>query len=225
HFIVCGTGHTGQVIMEELAKTHHAVVVIEKESALHQKLMEQGILAIHGDAMDDNILQQAGISQAKGLFTTLSSDRDNAFVALTARGMNPKIRIVSSQIESNVREKLLRSGVSAVVNPRFIGGMRMASEMLRPAVVGFLDHMLHEDGEIIRFEEVTVPENSPFLNRPIGKIKGAEGNAALVVSVRHAGGNYELNPTAERSLKAGETLVVLGTSLQLSDLRKKITGN
>lgn len=222
HFIVCGVGHTGQVIIQELRKTRRPFVVVDKSSEVCERLAQSGVPAIQGDATEDQVLQQAGIERATGLFTALTSDQDNAFVALTARGLNPNLRIVSEQVESNVREKLLRSGASAVVNPNLIGGLRMTSEMVRPAVVGFLDHMLRGDGDVLRFEELAVPEGSPLAGKPVGEIKGAQGNAALVVSVLHADGNYELNPSSERPLKAGETLVVMGTLNQLEDLKRKL---
>ena len=222
HYILCGAGHTGSVIIEELTQTRRPLVVIDRDPARIEKLERDGVLAVQGDATDDVILQMAGITRARGLFTALASDRDNAFVALTARGLNPDIRIVSEQIEHNVKEKLLRSGASAVVSPTSIGGLRMASEMIRPAVVGFLDHMLRAQGEAFRFEEVPVPPGSSLIGRPVQEVKGADGHAALVVSIRRPDGDYELNPPADRPVQAGETLVVMGTMTQLQDLKKKI---
>jgi voltage-gated potassium channel len=222
HYILCGVSHAGRAIIEELTKTQRPFVVIDRDPAVCRELSAGGVLSISGDATYDAVLQQAGIERARGLFATLGSDRDNAFVALTARGLNPRIRIVSEEVESEVRPKLIRSGASAVVNPNLIGGLRMASEMVRPAVVGFLDHMLHGDGDAIRFEEVEITPHSKCIGQPLGAIKGAEGRSALVVSLRLANGSYELNPPVDRPIRAGETLVVIGTVSQLAALRHRV---
>ncbi len=223
HYILCGASHAGRAIIEELTKTQRPVVVIDRDPAVCQELSAGGVLSISGDATHDAVLQQAGIGRARGLFATLGSDRDNAFVALTARGLNPRIRIVSEEVESEVRPKLIRSGASAVVNPNLIGGLRMASEMIRPAVVGFLDYMLRGEGEAIRFEEIGVGPQSKCAGQPVGAVKGAQGNSALVVSIRLADGEYELNPALERPVRPGDTLVVIGTVSQIADLREKVS--
>lgn len=222
HYILCGAGYAGRVIIEELTKTQRPLVVIDKDQAVCQELSDGGVLAFPGDATQDAVLQQAGIERATGLFAALSSDRDNAFVALTARGLNPKIRIVSEEVDAQVRQKLLRSGASAVVNPYVIGGLRMASEMIRPAVVGFLDHMLRREDEVVRFEEIAVGANCRWVGKAVGEVKGAQGNSALVVSLL-TNGTYELNPPLDRLLRAGDTLVVIGTVSQIADLKRKVT--
>ncbi len=222
HYILCGAGHTGQVIIEELRKTGRELVVIEKDSAACERLVEHGLLAIQGDATMDEVLERAGIRRAQGLFAALTSDRDNAFVALTARGLNKDLRIVAEQVDTHVREQLIRSGASAVVSPHFIGGMRMASEMVRPAVVGFLDHMLRSGGEAIRFEEVVIPPGGALAGRRIGEVRHDDGESALVVAIMGADGGYALNPASDHALVAGETLIVLGTARQLARLKTQL---
>jgi voltage-gated potassium channel len=223
HFILCGAGHTGRVILQELLATGRSVVVIEKSEAEHHKLLLQEIPAVPGDAMDDDVLKSAGIDRAAGLFAALGTDRDNAFVALTARGLNAKIRIVCEQVEKDVEDKLKRSGADAVVRPSRIGGLRMASEMIRPVAVGFMDAMLREEQDVFRIEEVPVPAGSPLAGKRIGEIKGGEGNAALVLAVRRAGqDNYLFNPPSDLALAGGEVLVIMGTMRQKEELAKKL---
>jgi K+/H+ antiporter YhaU regulatory subunit KhtT len=99
----------------------------------------------------------------------------------------------------------------------------MASEMVRPAVVGFLDHMLRGDGDVIRFEEIEVGPSSKCAGQPVREVKGAQGNSALVVSLRLANGTYEVNPALDRQIRPGDTLVVIGTVSQIADLKRKVT--
>ena len=223
HYIICGAGHAGMVILEELRKTKRPAVVVEKDKALADKLSREGLFVIDGDATEDETLRRAGVEKASGVFAVLSTDQNNAFVALTAKGLNPRLRVVSAQKELGVREKLIRSGADNVVNPEFIGGMRMASEMIRPATTGFLDSMLRERGSVIRFDEVAVHEGSKFVGQPISAVKVTDSNAPLLIALHDpATDKYEINPDPGRRLRAGERLVMLGEADKLADLRRKI---
>ncbi|MHB8907932.1 MAG: potassium channel family protein [Syntrophales bacterium] len=163
HYIVCGMSHSAQVIMEELEKTGRTFVVVEQNRETVERLIADGFKVVEGDATEEETLKRAGVMGAAGVFAVLPSDQYNAFLALTAKGINPKVRVVSAQKELAVRQQLLRSGADNVVNPQYIGGLRMVSEMVRPATVGFLDSMMRERGSVVRFDEVEVPEGSPFV--------------------------------------------------------------
>lgn len=221
HYVVCGGGAVGRTIMTELAKTQRPFVAIEKDTDKAAHLKEKGWLVVKGDALTDEVLLEAGIERAKGLFCTLSDDRDNSFVAISARGLSPNVRIVSQLHDEAVREKLHRSGADASVSSGHIGGLRMASEMIRPVAVGFLDYMIRDRKATYRFEDVIVPEGSPLAGQPLSAIKGAEGGAALVVAIRD-GGHNEINPAADEKIHAGQNLVVLGTVEQVRALKDKL---
>ena len=225
HYILCGAGHTGQTIIEELHKTGRDFVVVEKDPARVELLQSKGVLALQGDATHDEVLRQAGIERAFGVFGAMPTDPDNVFVTISAKGLNPNLRIVSKQQEAGVVEKLKRSGADVVVNPAHIGGLRMASEMVRPAAVGFMDSMIRAEGKVFRIEEVTVTENSPLKDKPLQEIKGAQGNAALVLAVKHPyDKTYEINPDPTRKLEVGEILVAMGTVEQIKELAAKVAG-
>lgn len=222
HYIVCGAGPTGRAICEELYKTGRPFVVIEKDQQHAKRLESHGYLVVLDDAMEDEALKKAGIEHAYGVFCALGSDRDNAFVSLSARGLNPKIKIVGEQVDEGVREKLLRSGTDAVVNPRFIGGLRMASEMIRPAAVGFMDAMIRGQTEgTYRIEEIEILPGSILENKPVKNIKTCVSPDTLALAVRNAKAVYEINPSPERLLKAGETVVVLANSEKIQKLDLK----
>jgi len=223
HFIVCGAGFTGTAIFEELRKTHRPFLIIEKEAAKADDLQEDGYLVIMGDALRDEVLEEAGIGRARGIFCVLDSDRDNVFVVLTARGMNPRLRIISEVHDDKVRDKLLRSGADAVVSSRKIGGLRLASEMVRPAAVGFLDSMIRDRESTYRFEEIRIPDDSPVLRQSLRAIEVTGGRKPLVVGIKEPKtGRYTINPSPDRPIEAGDFLVVLGDKEQVHRLQEAV---
>jgi voltage-gated potassium channel len=226
HYVVCGAGHTGGVICAELKKTGRAFVVVDREQSAIDKLTErlgQDFLHIAGDGSEDEVLLRAGVDRAAGVFAVLATDQDNAFVVLSAKGLNPKARVLACQKSLGVREKLMRSGADGVVDPEFIGGLRLASEMIRPLTVGFLDSMLREKGSHVRFDEVLVPPRSALVGKAVSEVKGAQGGAPLLVAVVAAGSDrYEINPPVDRALAAGDRLVLIGETEGIADLRRRV---
>lgn len=226
HYIVCGAGHAGGVIAGELKKTGRPFVVVDKDEENLRKLVERigegGYHTLVGDATEDETLKRAGILRALGVFAVLATDQDNAFVALSSKGLNAAARLVCRQTELGVREKLFRSGADNVVNPEFIGGLRMASEMIRPATTGFLDSMLREKGATVRFDEISVPERSPYVGRTVADVRGETGRSLLVAVLEPGSGKYDINPDAARALRAGERLVLIGETAELAALRRKV---
>jgi len=227
HYIVCGAGHTGGVVCAELRKTGREVVVVDREASAIAKLVERlghEVLHVVGDGSDDAVLRRAGVERAKGVFAVLATDQDNAFVVLSAKGLNPKAKVLACQKSLGVREKLLRSGADGVVDPEFIGGLRLASEMIRPVTVGFLDAMLRVQGAHFRFDEITVGADSPLVGRSVSEVRGggAGGASPLLVAVSPKGEGYEINPPDSRSIGAGDRLVLLGETSAIATLRARV---
>jgi voltage-gated potassium channel len=157
------------------------------------------------------------------VFCALTNDKDNAFVAITARGLNQTVRIVTVQNDhdAEMKGKLLRAGADIVINPSHIGGLRMASEMVRPATVEFLDSMMrgHEAGT--RFEDI--PAGPGAEGRELGAFKGADRKGALVVALKNRDGNvYEINPVPATKLRSGDVLVALGDQEELKALASRL---
>jgi len=221
HYIICGGGSIGRTISEELAKTSRPFVVIERDPQKAAHIEEKGWLVMTGSALDDETLKSAGIERSRGVFCALSDDRDNSFAAISARGLNPSVRIVSQIHDQSVRDKLVRSGVDAAVNSGRIGGLRMASEMIRPATVGFLDSMIRDRGDAYRFEDVPVPPGSKMIGRPLSEVRGGRANAPLIVAVKSPSG-YDINPPGEKPLGPEESLVVIGSVEQVRALKQKM---
>jgi voltage-gated potassium channel len=221
HVIVCGAGETGKHVVEELLKTGTPCVVIEQNLARCQHLERFGpVPVIEGDATDGEVLTRARIPVARGLITTLPSDKDNLFVILTARELHPTVRIVTRAIEDESHPKLRKAGADAVVSSNQIGGLRMASEMIRPQVVSFLDTMLRNSERVLRVEEAEVVSGSPVVGKTLAELD-LINRVGLVVIARRQGpdGEYEYNPKPSSVLRVGDFLIVCGEPGQLDALR------
>jgi len=222
HVIVCGADETAETVVRELVQTKRPFVVVESDKDRLDRLAASGpILFVQGDPADDAVLQRAGISRAKGVVCSLPTDEANLFVALTARNLNKGLRIVAKGIDVRSHEKMKMAGADAVISPSFIGGMRMVSEMIRPAVTTFLDLMLRERDRVLRFDEVTVPAGSGLDGRTIGEAALDARTGALLVALRRGGAKeFDFNPAKTTALRAGDVLVFIATPEMAEGLAK-----
>ncbi|MCZ7646964.1 MAG: potassium channel family protein [Planctomycetota bacterium] len=223
HIIVCGAGITGLHAIDELLKTKRPFVAIDRDpEALARATEELGeFLYLADDADNDDTLKKAGIDRASGLIACLSDDKENLFLVLSARRLNPKLRIVSKVVDVFAAAKLRAAGADRVINPTEIGGMRLVSELVRPTAVGFLDRMLRDRAGDYRFEELTVQAGSAMENLTLAT-SGLHKEGILVVAALPQGQEHlSYNPTAEFKLDLGCTIVVLGPSENLGALRQR----
>jgi voltage-gated potassium channel len=222
HFIVCGAGQTGINVVRELIDTGQSFVAIERHPQRLERLREVGCrLAIEGDATSDEVLRSAGIERARGLASCLGDDRDNLFVTVSARQLNPRLRIIAKNVERTARDKLIHAGASQAVSPALIGGLRLASELIRPAVVTFLDGMLRDREKNVRFAEVSVEQGSEVAGRTLGESRLQERVGLPVLALRHAGASateFLYNPGPDERLEPGVVLVVMGPLAQVQAL-------
>jgi voltage-gated potassium channel len=223
HYIVCGAGRTGLHVVNELVAIGEEVLVIDHHESVLADLAGRGVLTLQGDATEDDILDRAGLKRAKGVVATLDDDRTNMFVVVTARQTQPKLRIVAKALSPGAADKLRRAGADAVVTPAFIGGMRIASELVRPTVVRFLDEMLRDKDARLRIEEATVSEHSEICGRTLRDANLREDTGVLVLAVRSPGdGGVAYVPPVDLRLQAGHTLIAIGTPDQITALRKLV---
>ena len=224
HYILCGAGNNGHYVLEELIRTKRKVVAVEQDPKKVQSLINRGILTIEGDASNDNILRSAGIDRAVGLVTTLPEDKDNLFVVITARGLNPKLRIVAKVDEIEVREKFFRSGADSAVSAPYIGGLRMASELIRPDTTTFLDSMMR-DSSTLRVDEVKIGSTSNYRGKTIASCDILASSGVVLVSMRRGidEKDFIFNPPPQSILNTGDTLIVIGNPEQLESLRSKLS--
>jgi len=211
HFIICGAGETGHYVAQELLKTGHDFVVIDHDQERLEKIRHLGEFPIlQGDAADEETLTTAGLSLARGVVTVLPEDRDNLLVTVTSRQMSPTVRIVARCAEARMADKLIRAGANSAVSPNMIGGMRLASELIRPHVVGFLDLMLRDQAKTMRVEEIVVEEDSPWVGKTLHSTELHRKFELLALAVRRSSGELQYNPGGQTVLAGGDVLVVLG---------------
>jgi voltage-gated potassium channel len=220
HFIVCGAGTTGIHIVDELHATKNPFVVVESNHDLYEKLLVTypGIAAIEGDATEDQTLIDAGIHKAKAVAAVLSLDKDNLFLTITARHLNPHVRIISKVVNLENRVKLTRAGAASVVGPQYIGGLRIVSELIRPTVVGFLDTLLR-DRENLRIEEITVPENAWVIGKTLKEIDLTEHVGLQIIALKEkAKHNYNYHPRSNDTVSEGMVFITIANSEQTKKL-------
>jgi voltage-gated potassium channel len=225
HVIVCGAGSTGRNVIEELIKTGVPVIAIDVNEVELKEIADKHPNAeyafIVGDATDDDVIAQVNLPAARGLVAALSSDKDNLYLTVSARQDNPKCRIVARCAELSHVEKIKKSGADAVVSPNYIGGLRLVSEMLRPSVVRFLDEMMRDRRQTYRIEEVTLGESAADLGATLRDARVREKFGMTVLAVRTKEGEaWTYNPDAGVKIGPGMTLVVLGSSEQVNELKE-----
>lgn len=225
HIIVCGGGATGVHVLQELEAVGDSFVVVDRDESRLVKLGEEiegELLYVVGDATDDHVLEQAGVERARGLIAAVHDDKDNLFVTMSARALNPKVRIIAKAVEQSAEAKMRRAGADAVVSPNRIGGMRMVSEMIRPVVVKFLDEMLRDREHNLRVEEITLPASCAVVGAKLRDTAIREATDALVIALRTPEGSFLYNPSPNHVLTEGMTLVVLAHALDAKRLRSGI---
>jgi voltage-gated potassium channel len=224
HVVVCGAGTTGRNIIEEMLKTGTAVIAVDMNEVelkeIADKYPKADFSFLVGDATDDDLLSSANLAAAKGLVAALSDDKDNLYLVVSARLSNPSLRIVARCAELTHVEKIKKAGADAVVSPNFIGGMRMVSEMVRPAVVRFLDDMLRDKRAAYRIEEVRLGNGVTDMGGTLreAKIRERFGMTVLAVSATDKSA-WVYNPDGDEKIAPGATLVVLGSAEQVKTMR------
>lgn len=229
HYIVCGLGDTGRFAVEELQKTATPYVVVEHTEDNIKKLQEHDdvykeILSVIGDATDETTLDQAGIDRAKGLIASLASDKDNLVITVVARQKNPQVRIIARCTEQRFADRLVKAGANSTVSPNRIGGMRMASEALRPHVVGFLDIMLKEHGRTLRIEEIDIRTGSPWIGSTLQHVDLRHKFNLLPLAIRKDDGSFLPNPPDNHLVAAGTVIIVMGDVAELKRARHSASG-
>jgi voltage-gated potassium channel len=224
HFIVCGGGETGLHVVHELIAAAVPFVLIDQDPEVCASVRAQtseDLLTIVGDATHEKALEQAGIARARGLVATLTDDKDNLFLVVTANFMNPNLRVVAKCIDYGSMAKFKRAGATYVVSPTYIGGLRIASQLLRPNVVNFLDNMLRGRDKTIRVDEVEVPPGGGAAGKTLRDLRIGERTGVLVIAVRDPGSDYfDYNPGGNRQLREGSLLVVIGRGSEAENLRQ-----
>jgi len=210
HYIVCGIEGVGFYIVNELSETKRAYVIVDIDNKEIEKLLESfpKTIFVSGDATDSDVLLNAGIKEAKGLFAVTGDDNQNLVISLTAKELNPRLRVVARCKEIKNIEKLKKAGADSIVKTAFISGLRMASEMIRPTVVTFLDTMLRDKGKNLRIEEV--PVSHLYVGKSLSELNLKKYSVVLLLAVKTKD-DYIYNPSDDYIIVPDTTLIIMTT--------------
>lgn len=221
HYILCGAGETGEVVINEFIKNNASFVIVEKELQRFQYFLNKGLNIVHGDATEESTLEKAGIYHAKGLISTLSKDVDNVFVVLTARTLNKHLLIISRAIDKHAPDKLIKAGANRTISANEIGGRRMAAQMMRPSIVSFLEVVTNIDDDELDLQDVIIGKHSEMVGLTLRDLKIPDRFGLVVIANRKVGQRkMELNPKSDLRLNPGDTLIVLGSNQQVNEMRQ-----
>lgn len=223
HYIVCGYGRIGKVISQILQENRRPFVVIENHEDEIKNIEAEGYYGLAGEAADDDVLLAAGINSAKGLIAVVSSDADNVFITLTARGLNPGLFILArSSGAPGADTKLLRAGASKVISPYSIGARRMAQLVVRPTVIDFIDLTMHAGELGLRMEEMEVSEKASYVHKNLMESGIRKKYDIIVVAIKREGEEMLFNPKPDTVILPGDILIVLGGHEQISALEREV---
>lgn len=215
HVIICGWGRVGRAIASEVTAAGREIVVVDHRE---ERLVTSPYPAVLGNATEDAVLEEAGISRAASLVAAVDGDADNSFITLSARTLNPALFIVSRARTRDSEAKLVRAGADRVVNPQNIGGARMAAFVLRPHVAEFLDVVMHERNLEFRLEEVEVGARSTLVGATLRNAQIRDRTGSLVLALRTPDGQFVTNPSPDSVIEAGQVLIAIGTEDELQAL-------
>lgn len=210
HYIICGYGRVGRNVGSELDMAGQHYVAIDREDDMleqHKAFKQPGLLYLSGDASDDALLRVANIEEAAGVFAVTGDDSLNLMIVMSARHLNPQVRIVARCHEVRNFDKITRAGADNVISPDFTGGMRIASAMIRPTVVNFLDEMMHGRNNL-RVDDIEVPQG--FTACTLADLNMQRGADFVLLAVRN-GEDWQFNPEADYRITAGMALIVMAS--------------
>lgn len=217
HFIIAGYGRTGQVVASHLKAKKIPFLIIDSNQETLNRISDQHIPFVLGDASDEETLTKAGVERAKGFIAVVSSDAANAFAIMTAKGMNPKLRIIARALDAQSVRKLKNAGAEKVIAPYALGGMRIAQSVSHPHAAEFID--LVEDVQTVHIEIADFkinhesPLNGTTLSDPRIKSLGV-----IVVGVRRSNGEFEFQPRASTTINENDHLVVIGPAKNIESM-------
>jgi len=229
HYVVCGCGAVSREIVLGFVRARVPFVVVDISLDAAELPAEREVLALEGDATSEEVLERAGVQRARGLIAALRHDPDNVFVALTARQLNPALQIVARANERGNASKLQRAGADRVISPFEIAGRRMASTVLRPSVVNFLDIVTHGTGVDLHLEAVTVTAESSLVDRTLSDSDLGKVTGCVIVGVNDEGGQPRIAPgyntnLSKLTVRAGDCFIALGSEEQIGRLEALARG-
>lgn len=226
HFLVCGFGRVGRAAAIELQRTNVPFLVMDRSRERVDRAMRAGMLAVLADSTNDDMLKEAGITRARGLIAALATDADNLFLILSAKALNPKLKVASRVAEEASEVKMRRAGADAVFMPYSMTGYRLAQSILRPHVFEFLDvtGTASTMGLNVGMDQVEIVPESPMLGKSLQDLQLRRDLGVIVLAIRRADGEMHFNPPANAVIAVGDTLIVMGDFDSVRKLEQLVAG-
>lgn len=220
HYIICGSGELSDVIVRKFIKEGLNFVVITDDHEVLENYSKEDILVVEGSSTEEEVLEKAQITKAKGLISTLDAEVDNIVTVLTARNLNDKIYIIANSITTSGSEKLMKVGADKTLSAVEISGKRMAALMIKPNIMTFLDVFTKVGSVELDLEEVTVMERSYLENKTILEAQIPKKTGLMILAIKSIESDELIfNPPIEYRFNVGDVLIVLGREEQVDKLR------
>lgn len=224
HYIICGMGRVGRSVARELARKPVPFVIIENADAKRERFAHENWLVIAGDATLEQTLREAQIERARGLIAATTTDATNLYIVLTARGLNPHLKIIARASEDAAEKHLLTAGADSVVSPYSFAGQRIAQSLLRPHVVSFLDTATTHLGMDLEIGEIHITSSSVFAGKTLesSRIRQERGVIVLAIKRRDA---MRFNPAPDERIEPDDCLIAMGEPAQLRQLEQSVASS
>lgn len=217
HYIVCGYGRIGRDVTRNLNEAGLEVVVIDLERTLEPGL-EDRVLMMHGDASNEEVLEEVGIHRAKGLVACVKSEAENVFITLTAREVNPNLFIIGRFEEEATQKKLIRAGADRVINPYHIGGRQISQIIIKPTISKILDSATDTGVLNLTFEELDLCEGHPLVGQSLMQSNLRSQFNVIILAVEKTGGHLVSNPGANYTFEQGDRVVMIADKQEFEKL-------
>lgn len=218
HYIICGAGRVGRSTAREFERNKVPFAIIEAREAKAEEKTDSWITLV-GDATQEKVLRAAHIERAKGIVAATTTDATNIYIVLTAKSINPKLKIIARASEEAAEQHLRTAGADLVISPYGFAGHRIAQSFLRPNVVDFLDIAVSRGAhEELVIEEVRVAEDSRLAGKTIGTSYIHRDMGIMILAIRRSDGQPRFNPTANEPIMPGDNLIVMGEAAKMSQL-------
>ena len=218
HYLICGFGRVGHEVAHEFDVEDVPYVVIDGKEETAKELEEKGVPFIIGDITSDEVLEDAGIKNAKGLIASSDSDTSNVFLILSARVANPNLYIIARAASIESATKLKKAGANMVISPYFIAGRRMAAMAIKPVAVQYLETVVHGEHVQLKMREFKAEEGTNIINKTIADSNIKSKSGAMIVAIRKPNGKFNLQPSGHTKIEDGDVLISLGTTEQLTKM-------
>lgn len=210
HILICGYGRMGQHLAEGLKFHKRTIVVIDKDPRAIEQAQSDGVLAIEGNATEEDVLQSLHIEKASTLVAALPSDAESVFLTLTARNLNPMIQIIARAEYQSTERKLRQAGANKVVMPTVIGARQMVRMITRPSTADLIEMVNKSSFAELELEEFLIGASSRLVGLSVRETEALRRHKLLVVAIKGSDGNLIFNPTAEHQFHEGDTVMLMG---------------